>query len=358
MYLFSFIDLLPYIYIALLFIFLSIIVKSSRQLVVSKCIFIIILFFTIFRYDVGWDYNTYLELINSDLDTILHSRFEPIPKLIFYLSAKLNFFPLTFIFFGIIQLGLIYRIINNYSTDSFLSWAFYVFFPMFFLESLSIIRQFTAFLIVFYSFFYLKDAQKVKYFIAILIATMFHTTALVGLLFYPLYYMNLTKRSLWIIFIISFFLDNITFDILSKFHFDERISIYLNLATDSDHHSTSSFNYLLYLMSIILLLYYDKLVKFNTDNEQYLKFAIIGVSVFNLFIFESVMSTRLSSFFIIFWILIFPTFYNIIKSRFILVLPLLMLFFYQITNYIQGYNSGILDKISFLPYKVWFNYLQ
>ena len=127
-----------------------------------------------------------------------------------------------------------------------------------------------------------------------------------------------------------------------------------------EFHETSLLNYYYYAINILVLLNYRKLVKVCKENALYIQIANWGVVTFNIFIFEPITSTRLSVFFLLFWILILATLpraNRLLKNRIILMAPFIIVFFFFIMLYIFTYNVGLADKVSFIPYQFWFNNL-
>ena len=70
------------------------------------------------------------------------------------------------------------------------------------MNSLSIVRNFTAIAIVFYSLRFINEGRLLRYVVMIMIASGFHTSALIALLFYPLKFLNINSMGI-IIMIVS-----------------------------------------------------------------------------------------------------------------------------------------------------------
>lgn len=68
-----------------------------------------------------------------------------------------------------------------------------VYYLMLFPYSLNLMRQCIAIAIIFWGFKYVQERKLLKYLLVILIATMFHTTGVVGVLIYPIYILVTTN---------------------------------------------------------------------------------------------------------------------------------------------------------------------
>lgn len=64
-----------------------------------------------------------------------------------------------------------------------------IFYTLFFNESLNMIRQWMAMSVLIYGFKYLAEQRWVRYLICVLLATSFHSSGMVGLLFLAVYYL-------------------------------------------------------------------------------------------------------------------------------------------------------------------------
>lgn len=355
-YIFSVFDLWPYVLIFFLFIFFSIFKFKHTNLF----FLVFFLIFTCLRYDVGWDYIEYIELLESNTSEILESRFEPLSKLVFLISKYLNFFPLTFIFFSTVTLYLVYLFIKNYSKDKLLSWLVYYSMPLFFFASLSTIRQSIATSIILYSFRFLDEKKTFLFVVSIFVATCFHISAILGIFLFVLYRYPLQKNVGILFVAISFFFANYLKTYLlnletSNILFNRFILFYVG----SEIPPPSILQYLYFFLVFITYLLYDKLVQFNIRNIKYISFIFFGIIIFNIFSFEPVSALRISAFFLIFWVVIIPDLtklyssaINSIARGFIICFSLAMTFFYLFLN-INAYSMNTQSKISFLPYKTW-----
>lgn len=348
-------DLYPYFLLYLCFILLNIPLTrtNSASKARTRIAFFIILLFEILRFGVGWDYQNYVDIVNDNIIHIQDSRYEPLSKLIFIGTIKLNFYPFIFICFGLIHLCLINFIINKFSIDKTMSWTLYLLFPLFYLQDLSTIRQAAALSCLFCSFYFLYNKKYIKYIFLVLIATGFHSSAWYGFIMLIIYKLNLSCKQNWILFIASFFLGSAMLFVIPQLNIPR-----LNMYISSDEKATTSLlNLLYYAINIFVLLHYKKLIKINPNNKKFIQLTNWGLVTFNLFIFEPVTSTRLSVYFLIFWILLIPSFTYIYKYKLTIISCFITLNIIYLMIYVNAYNNRIISKVSFIPYDFWWNHL-
>jgi hypothetical protein len=360
-YEFSYIDFWPYFIIALVFIFCY----NFKSINSSKIVYFTLLLFCVLRYDVGWDYTSYIVEIDSGYVSIIGGRLEPLSKLIFIIANFLNFYPFAFFFFAWLTLKLVYLSIEKYSINPVVSWLVFYSLPLFFFASLSTIRQSLATVIILYSYQFVIERKFVKFLIVILIASFFHISALMGFLLLPLILIPINKLFNYILFISSFFLSLLIKSfILSNFMSElSVISRFQDFYIDGETASPTTLQYLYYIIAAINLFYYDKLVALNSLNKQIISITTFGVFFFNILSFEPVTSTRVSAFFLLFWIYLIPYYSKIFSIKYgriiqhVIFTLLLTLSFYYLFIYVRAYENGIQEKVSFLPYKFWFAHL-
>lgn len=373
---YSFSDLYPYIFLVALFVLVQFGFKSSKKQ--SDICFYLLLFFTIFRYNVGWDYETYVYMIESDSLSMDVQRYSYLSRLIFFIANRIHFYPFVFIVFGTLHLSILRIIINKASINPVFSWAIYLLFPPFFLQDLSTIRQAVGLEFIFLAFLFLNERSFKKAFIAYCLAIAFHVSAAYGILLLPLSLKKLPKWVNWALFISSFVLSNVVLSFLQGMTSDNysfsRALGYL----DSDLRKTSLLNYLYYVINSFFLLFYRRLERIDENIWKYIQVGNFGIFTFNVFLFEPTMSTRLCTMYIIVWVLLIPYIpllfqnkYHYLATAFdkqrwrtingpaelFVLLPFIALFFFDLMIYVNAYNSGVLDKVSFIPYDFWWNHL-
>lgn len=359
-YKFVFFDMWPYLIIAFIFVFcyLSKLKKSS------EIIFISLFLFSALRYDLGWDYTMYVSDFKEGYSQIIDSRYELLSKLIILLAIIVDFYPLLFIIFAWLILKLTFLSINKYSINPVISWLVYYSMPLFFFASLSTLRQSLATVIILYSYKYIIQKRYFHFIVAIIIASLFHISGIIGILILPLMLIPINKRINYILIIVSFFISTLIKNISSNYFSEISIFIrFFKYYIDATNAGPTSLQYLYYAIGIFNLIFYNKLVKLNTLNKYYISISSFGIVIFNILSFEPVSALRLSSFFLIFWIYLIP-YYSLIFSKkynriiqILILILFLSLSFYYLFMYVNAFENKILEKVSFLPYKFWWDNL-
>lgn len=356
-YVFSFIDLWPYLLIAFVFL-LCLFLKSKNN---SKIIFLTLFVFCSLRYDVGWDYMSYISDLDTGFDEILNSRYEFLSKYVFLLGSFLNFYPIVFIIFAYLTLKIVYDSIKQYSTNPLLSWVVYYSMPLFFFSALSTIRQSLATVIVFYSYRFVKEKKYFFFLLTILIGSLFHISAVVGLLILPLVLFPISKIKNVILFVLSFFISTLLYNYLINLNAEisslTRLQSYI---LNDENVKPNMITYLYYAIGIFNLLFYEKLISYNQNNKDFITLFNFGLIMLNLLSFEPISSLRISAFFMMYLVYLVPYYVKFfipsdrVIVQFSIITIFLSLSFFYIYLYIKSYNEFLLVKISFVPYKFWF----
>jgi hypothetical protein len=352
-------DLWPYVLISFLFLVLHVTRKPSGDLI----IFAALLIFCVLRYDVGWDYLAYIEESKEVFRNPGESRFEPLGGLIIYIAGYLEFFPIIFIFFSIATLGIYYIAINRYSTNRTMSWLVFYSMPLFFFASLSTLRQSLAVAIVFYSYHLVLTKKYLHFAIATILAIMFHESAIVGILLLPLIIFSIDRIACAGLLAVSFFLSSSIEGLISNYSSELDLVLKIQTYITLDQPKSTLLQYLYNAIGITNLIFYRRLVATNPLNRKYISLVSFGLFAFNILSFEPVTAQRISTFFLIFMIYLIPDYKRIWSSGVeklaghgLFCLLIAMTFFY-LYIYINAYQVGVLEKISFIPYRFWFNNL-
>ncbi|CVP49054.1 EpsG family protein [Streptococcus pneumoniae] len=145
---------------------------------------------------VGIDYTTYsLDQIPAVLAGSQTVKFELLDKLVvyigYYLANQQHYFYI-FAIFHIILMWFLYKYIVQQSSNVMLS-VFFLLTTVFFTFSLSGIRQSIATAIVFYALKYIKQKKSLHYIIYLGIACLFHSSAVIYILFLVLGKININR---------------------------------------------------------------------------------------------------------------------------------------------------------------------
>lgn len=211
--------------------------------------FSVILFVTLFRFDVGYDYAGYFKNMHPFFDYASYMRLEPFGKLFMNISEFYNSPQLFFILYGVITFSCLIFAFTHFSKNLFITVLFYLAF--FYLPGLSTIRQEAAVSIILAGYFFIKKNKPVLYFLTCVFASMFHLSALIALLFYPfLKIKNVRHMSIITVCIIAGLgiIMNIVLTIPT-------FAAYYHYIEDSDNFKGGSMIRFLYLIITVILLF-------------------------------------------------------------------------------------------------------
>lgn len=195
----------------LITIIINIITNYRFKFLENICFFIIsifIFFMAAFRDGIGYDFRNYESIYNvvrnSYMSTDLFS-IEPAYLLINLISPN---FSMVIFLCAVIAIPLKIIIITKYSEDKLLSLMLY-FTGIFMMYDIGVIRQGIAIAIALLSIKYLIKRSLLKFILTIVIASLFHVSAMVFLPLYILSYKKLSRKfiyaSIFILLVFSYF---------------------------------------------------------------------------------------------------------------------------------------------------------
>ncbi|MNC16884.1 Transmembrane protein EpsG [compost metagenome] len=317
--------------------------KSSFLYYISV---LIVFFLSAVRYGVGWDYWAYFETISYGRSTNIINNGETLTILIIELAKFFKQPQLYFIVNSIICVFLIANTSKRYSIDMWLSFIFFVTFPLFFLNSLSVVRNFTAIALTFYGVKYLVDKKILKYFLIVIIASLFHKSALLALIFYFIRNLNLKTYKIIIVVLFIPIIGKLSNLFVSKFF--SSYSVYLQ-ETSIQEGTKAIFVFL--LIAIASVLFKRKLFLLNDRNRIYFNNFFVGISIYLMFFEYGTMGHRLSLYGTIYSILLLPEIIHLFNKRDrILIKSLVYLFCTIMFLYTVKIGSE-----TYIPYDVFFN---
>lgn len=270
--------------------------------------------------DTEWVYSPLInKCINMNFGEIYHYfktsdyGFFFLVKIISFVSKDLNF-----ILF-ILSAPYLFAITSLIYKHSKIKWLSFLLFCGlgYFGVSFYLLRQVTAIAIVLYSLDYLIDKKLIKFLIIVLIASLFHQTALVFLIAYPVSLIEVSWKNLVYIpvcFALSIALEKVflkyIFIILSYVMSDT--GRYDNYLTDTSSLSLTEFFIFILVIFMVYLLYFKRILgsrklEYSDQKEMKILFnmVLIGECMlpFTLLLGEV---SRLASYFTIFSIILLP----------------------------------------------------
>lgn len=309
-----------------------------------------------FRKDVGTDYTLYINgyylpmktvsifeswskeygfLILAKIATIFNS-----PKIMFFLSS---FLTIVFIKKSIEESDI---------EEKYLSYLVYLY--VFFLESLNIGRQHISVAIFLFSIKYIFQKKFFYYIISIFFASLFHKTVLITLPLYFIYNSFLVKiknKRVKDIIILIFSLLVLSFIINYQMLTKYIIKILPNFVQYKGYLKTfnGTRNLIIYLKIFFLLIIFSfkkRLVKLNKKNELYI-FCIILDLIITYIGFYQVSLKRISLYFYIIYIFLFPQLIEIKKQN---KLTVILIIIFSVFLCIM--NFYIFEYAQVIPYKI------
>jgi hypothetical protein len=302
----------------------------------------IIIFISVFRFDIGFDYSQYYSLISPVPRIKRIENLEYLSKIIFYIANYFEEPLLIFILFGVINYGFIFYIIYKYSSSRYESLI--VFFALFYFTTLSTIRQSIAVSIIFYGYRFIKTKKLFWYIIICLIAFNFHISAIIGLFLYPFYHL---KYRYTISFSLLFF-GGLYFllPIFLKNYFQKYLP-YLEFQGIMNQ----SGNYIrIFYVGIFMYCLIIACV-YNNFNKNAGLFSIITLGILFPFILGSHTGGRISQYFLIYLILLIPNVnskLNITKRVVVLSIFYIYFFIYLLTTVYASKST------EYVPYRFYF----
>ena len=348
-------DLLPYLFIFLIgSCALYINTKKTNDIV-----FFVLFVFSAVRYDVGFDFMAYSELIQEGEGFNL-IRIEPIERLLIMISH--NYCP-QFIF-----------MVNSFVIVYFTKWALerksvnvsistmaFLCFPLMFTNSFSIIRFWSALAIVFYASTLISDKKYIKFFFLVVLAMGFHKASIIAILYIPLYLVEI-PLSINIALLVGsfvggeFVLTKLLEGVLPDALFADQVMRY---ATHEGSDGLSKIPYLYLIIDVYFLLKSSRLRIICKESYCWITIYNIGVSLIFLLSFQTTLATRLCRPFLIYFLFLIPWLIGYKTKQVKIKNSKLRLQVFNIVClilfiYLLSIHNESLGRSQYLPYQVFF----
>jgi len=349
-----------YIFIILLLFGTS--TEISKLDKVGLNVFLLIFIFTAIRFNVGYDYATYYSIISDATleNSFATERFEFFNVVLINIARFLNFTQLYFIVTSLIMYGLIIITIKRKSISPQISVWVLIGFPLFYMQSLSIIRQWVALAIIFYGIGYLETGKYVRFTILTVLATLWHETAFVAILLIPLSMLNLSRKLNLFILAMSPILYFILPPIIIGLNLDFLLKAQEYIENEvGQGNANTKIIFLATFFGIFNLLFYDKITKGERFPKLLLTYYNVGVMFFVTFQQFGFIGARGGSYFLIFLILLFPYYKNVFylfkPQLFKGMIQLIMILLFFISLFVSHNDfeskSSLIDP--YTPYKIF-----
>lgn len=145
---------------------------------------LLLLMISALRYDVGFDYPAYYELAAKEGDFIWSfARLEPLSQIMIFIVWVIGKPFLIFYLYSSLTILFIYKAFKRLIPESMVFGLFiYALFPLFFIDSFSLIRQHLAVALCFFALDYLFKKKYFMYVLIIIVSSLIHAAAFVCLL--------------------------------------------------------------------------------------------------------------------------------------------------------------------------------
>lgn len=267
-----------------------------------------------FRYDTGTDYSTYYHYYDN-----IRKGGEPWSWMSFewgfiLLNKAIGLFyfaPEVYMFIvSTITVFLILYTCNSMSLDRMMSMLLFVTLYFYF-SSFNILRQYLAIAIVFFSITFIKKGKLIPYILCIVLASLFHKTALIML---PLYFVSYRRFSLPIQGIFLGFCLFIA--LLGRPIITLIVSFFPKYSVYADFEAGSAwFNLGVLCVVYALALYSQRKRKFTNRDHLYLNVCVIALGLM-LLTYCNVLFARMAMYYYVFTILTLPHFIGRLKKKY------------------------------------------
>lgn len=348
----DYLDTIPYLLLlGLLMINMKINSKASNNL----CFFVLFVFSAI-RYDVGYDYMMYLDILRYEPD---YDRFEFLEYLLQRFAAQ-TYIPIFFIVNSFITVYFAKWAIEKLSVNVSISLLAFFCLPLLYTHSLSIIRFWSGVSVLFYATTFLYEKKWLHFAIFYIISYFLHGSMAVGILFIPLVLFKISRIANIILLILSFIggefvLNRLLGSSLADYGIlGERLNYYANIGDTESAMTKIPYLYLA-IDILFLFLWTRNKNKSSAVLHKYITIFNIGVSILFLFSFDNTLNSRLCRPFLIYIILVVPLILKHLRgetkrmSTLAFTLAASALFLYTITIY-----NDTLGKSEYLPYRIIF----
>lgn len=160
------------------------------------------------RWNVGYDYPAYYDLIMGyNKEDILFEQLEFFNRISISFIRDINLpFYSWFILMAGIQMYFIQKTFNS-SLKIFVAWGVFFYLASQLALSMNIVRQASAVAIILYAYTFLVNKKYKLYFIWVAIASLFHTSAIIGIPIFLLSYLKISiNRIIQIVILVFFFI--------------------------------------------------------------------------------------------------------------------------------------------------------
>lgn len=310
---------------------------------------IFVIFYSI-RYEIGYDYVTYISLITYECHTIFLLKMEYLSYLFMEIANQVGMPQIFFMLMAVFSIPFIFYSLDAYrETRCSWSWGILLFlsFPFGFIYSLSFSRQFAAVAILFFGTKYLIKRRLLKYCVCVSIASLFHISSLASMFAYLVTSEKFKYKYLIYIFI-CLFLTFFSLKTLLVYIFPE-YEAYMSFSINENQDGLSQV--VLYTLTGMLFAIVKPYLNKYKYYNMYLKLYLFGLVLnYSFLLFSPTMGIRLAISSYVYALFLIGYFFQAFSTRDRLFLKFIGIIFMFIL-YMYGLNIA---GDTYLPYKTIF----
>lgn len=176
----------------------------------------------------------------------------------------------------------------NFRNKSYSFVTYSLFLLMYYNMSLNLIRQFIAMAIIFFALKYIYEKKPIKYIISIGIAMLFHSTAIIALLFYFVYIIcKLKRRNIYLC-------TSVIILLIAVLNYNQILNILVDLGLIASKYATrysikdvNDFNFdiantTIRIYNIVLIIYEYNKLKNDEDNQFFTMIAVYDLIILQI----------------------------------------------------------------------------
>lgn len=316
-------------------------------------LFFLLTILGILRFNVGTDFMRYYRYFIRD--DFLAGRFEPGYSFLNLLTQKLWDNPQAIIIVThLIIMILAYKSINKYSINKSLS-AFLFVFGFFYFVSLNGIRQYIAVMIILYGHMYLYKNSKKKFVISVIIASLFHYSAVITLIMLSIKNFKIKKKHIVtvysLILVFNVFSNRIIpliFDLINDIPFINKYSVYQAfLASDV---SSKPYDFIVYSLILALSFFVSDKVDFIYKQYNLYKNILLVTVFLKGLALQFHLIDRIGIYFSIFIIFLIPIVFEELRLKYKKLIKFIMMIMFVLYCWIRIYSgqAGVLNYNFFI----------
>jgi len=180
----------------------SVITSFSKDIIKSKwlkyslAVLLPVLISTL-RYGIGTDYFSYSYFYDEVASGNIKTNMEPLFTALNYLSFLIfNRYRGVLFLSSLLVSTLVYLSVSKALSGWKSALSIWIFYCVYFSASLNVMRQIIALSLIVYALVNLKSGEILKYLLLVLLAALFHVSALVAFSFLVIYYLSKSKRGI------------------------------------------------------------------------------------------------------------------------------------------------------------------